>query len=53
MALLLEKVSKQDRTLAVKTLEGVLTVADAWLKVQDTVPALTSEADGVPLGRRK
>jgi hypothetical protein len=45
MALLLEKVSKQDRTLALKTLEGVLTVADAWLKVQDTVPAHTSEAD--------
>jgi hypothetical protein len=53
MALLLEKVSNRDRTLAVKTLEGVLTVADAWLKVQNTVPALISEADGVPLKGKK
>jgi hypothetical protein len=50
MVLSLEKVSKQDRTIAVETLEGVLTIADAWLKVEDTVPALTSEGDGVPLG---
>lgn len=45
IAFLIEKVSKQDRILALNTLESILDVAGAWLKQQDTVPAHTNKKD--------
>lgn len=45
IAFLMEKVSKQDRILALNTLEAVLNLAGAWLNQQDKVPALTNKAD--------
>jgi len=53
IAFLMEKVSKQDRILVLNALEGVMTVAEAWLKQQDKVLSLSGEANEVTLEARK